>query len=247
MPKSPRVIQGRPGRLAHLVAGSDRNRRHQHARAAMAEQPPAETALADDPAGGQRADILRLPNPDWLPHSLTVTGPPEPLAAFRQAACGCGQVPWLLDYDRLEEEWVHRLLAPPPAARGISVPGARIEARQMRDLIESLDVQAAERAPAVSCPLDLNALVPVPARLLRLGPDDPAVLAWMWENWGTTWMLRYVEEVPAGRAGGPVPPGQATVGYRFWSADWTPWRALAAVRTRWPALTLHVRVGAVTE
>ena len=238
MPESPVIVPGRPARLAHLIPGNDRNQRHERARAAMAERPHTSE---------QGADILCLPNPEWLPHCLTITGPPDQLAAFRKAACGCGQVPWLLDYDRLEEEWVHRLLAPPPAARGISVQGARIEARQMRDLIESLDGQAAERTHTVSCPLDLNALIPVPAGLLRLGPGDPAVLAWMWENWGTTWMLRCVEEMPAGPAVGPVPQGDAAICYRFWSADWTPWRALAAVRTRWPALTLHVRVGGVAE
>jgi hypothetical protein len=204
----------------------------------MAEQPPA---------GEQQAEILCLPNPEWLAHSLTITGPPDQLAAFRKAACGGGHVPWMPDYNRLEEAWVHQLLAPPPAARGISVPGARIEARQMRDLIEILDLRMAERSQTISCPLDLNALVPVPAGLLRLGPDDPAVLAWMWENWGTTWMLRGVEEVPADRIGVPVPEGHAAVSYRFWSADWTPWRALSVVRRRWPALTLNVRVWAVAE
>jgi hypothetical protein len=27
----------------------------------------------------------------------------------------------------------------------------------------------------------------------------------------------------------------------FWSADWTPWRAIAQLRARWPALRLEVR------
>ena len=106
----------------------------------------------------------------------------------------------------------------------------------MVDSISTLMQRAADRARDESCPLDLNALVQVPDKLLRLGPEDPAVLAWLWENWGTTWMLRDVALAPVGRAGVVAAPGHDGVSYRFWSADWTPWRALATVRTRWPAL-----------
>ena len=52
---------------------------------------------------------------------------------------------------------------------------------------------------------------------------------------------------PVGRAGVVAAPGHDGVSYRFWSADWTPWRALATVRTRWPALALHVKVLGITE
>jgi hypothetical protein len=27
----------------------------------------------------------------------------------------------------------------------------------------------------------------------------------------------------------------------FWSADWTPWPAILALRARWPALSIAVR------
>ena len=30
--------------------------------------------------------------------------------------------------------------------------------------------------------------------------------------------------------------GEAVWQLTFWSADWTPWRALAALAVRWPAL-----------
>lgn len=248
------ATRGRPPRLAHLVAGSDRNQRC--ARGAI----PGETLVlgsmqpgtgmsipADGSAGENQREILCLPNPEWLPHILTVTGPSEPLTAFRKAASGPGTIPWQRDYARLEEDWIYTLLAPPPAERGISVHGARVVASQMRALIEILETRAADRARDENCPLDLNALVPVPAKLLRLGPEDPAVLAWLWENWGTTWMLRDVALAAVSRAGVPAPPGHDVVSYRFWSADGTPWRALAAVRTRWPALALHVKVLGITE
>ena len=254
-PAKPKVaVRGRPPRLAHLVAGSDRGQRR--ARGAIADETlvlgrvQPGTGLSNPAGGGageNRGEILCLPNPEWLPHLLTVTGPSEPLTAFRKAAAGPGTIAWQRDYARLEEDWVYTLLAPPPADRGISVHGARIVASQMRALIEVLEIRAADHARDENCPLDLNTLVPVPDKLLRLGPEDPAVLAWQWENWGTTWMLRDVALAPVGRAGVLVPPGHDGVSYRFWSADWTPWRALATVRTRWPALALHVKVLGITE
>jgi hypothetical protein len=192
-------------------------------------------------------EILCLPNPEWLPQILTVAGPSAEVAAFRAAASGSGAVAWQRDHGRLEEDWVHALLAPPPAERGISVQGARIVAGEMRALIETYEARASDHAHRRCCPLDLNALVPIPDKMLRLGPDDPAVLAWLWENWGTTWMLRDVEIMPIARAEVPIPEGHDAVRYRFWSADWTPWRALATVRARWPGLTLHVKMLGIAE
>jgi hypothetical protein len=55
-----------------------------------------------------------------------VTGPSAEVAAFRAAASGPGAVAWRRDYQRLEEDWVHELLPPLPADRGISVQGARV-------------------------------------------------------------------------------------------------------------------------
>ncbi len=43
------------------------------------------------------------------------------------------------------------------------------------------------------CPFDLHTLVPVPWPILRLGPDHPSAIDWMWTHWGTTWHLRRVE------------------------------------------------------
>ena len=84
---------------------------------------------------------------------------------------------------------------------------------------------------------------PVPADLLRLGPDDPAALAWLWTHWGTTQALRHVAAVSEAFPDDPVTPtpGEAVVRVRFWSADWTPWRALAQLAARWPALRFAVR------
>jgi hypothetical protein len=246
---------GRPPRLAHLLPGSDRNRRRARGLAAIQDgaairertHPPAMVPDVVTAAAREKpADLLCLPNPEWLPQILTVTGPSAEVAAFRAAASGSGAIAWQRDYERLEEDWVHVLLAPLPAERGISVRGARVVAGQMRELIETYEARASDDAHRRCC-LDLNALVPIPEKMLRLGPDDPAVLAWLWENWGTTWMLRDVEIAPIARAEILIPDGDDTVRYRFWSADWTPWRALATVRERWPGLMLHVKMLGIAE
>ena len=204
-------------------------------------------ALEGLPQPGAPKNILCLPSPEWLPHVLTVSGPAEDLAAFRLAAVGPGLIPWVTDYDRLEEDWMNALLTPPPSERGISVEGARILAGQLRERIEQQDQRAAEAVfGSLACPLDLHVLVPVPSRILRLGPDDPAAIAWLWENWTTTWALRGVEEIEADH-GIPVPDGHDARYYRFWSADWAPWNALLAIRSRWPSINVQVSVRAVSE
>ena len=65
--------------------------------------------------------------------------------------------------------------------------------------------------------------MPVPEPILLLGPDHPEALDWLWANWGTTQALRHVAVQEAAR-------GSEALQIEFWSADWTPWRALATVR-----------------
>ena len=254
--KAPGLPIGRPPRLAHLVPGSDRQRKRERALQVSIEAGPTGVPArsrnptppdGDLPPAGVAKSTLCLPHPEWLPHVLTVSGPASDVSAFRRAAAGPGIIPWAVDYDRLEEDWVNALLTPPPSERGISVEGARILAAQLRERIEQQDQRAAEAAfGSPACPLDLHALVPVPARILRLGPDDPAAVAWLWENWTTTWALRGVEEIEAGH-GMQVPEGNFTLSYRFWSADWAPWNALMAIRSRWPRVSIQVSVRAVSE
>ncbi len=125
--------------------------------------------------------------------------------------------------------------------------GARILARQLRERVELQDMRAAEAAfTSGACPLDLHALVPVPARILGLGPSDPDAVRWLWENWGTTWALRGVEEITSVRKPG-AQSANGELRYRFWSADWTPWRALSSVKSRWPEMIFQITVRAVSE
>jgi hypothetical protein len=188
---------------------------------------------------------MRCPHPDWLDNRLTVAGPAAELAAFRAAAAGAGVAPWVLDYDAIEEDLFHLMLAPPPAARGISLEGARILAREIRDLVWQ-DHEEAVALVGVNrgCPFDLHALVPVPWPVLRLGPDHPEAVAWLWAHWGTTWPLRRVEAapLPARRRAALAAAGGDGCVLRFWSADWSPWPVIAACRARWPALRFDLAV-----
>ncbi|MDR3418809.1 MAG: hypothetical protein P4L83_21755 [Nevskia sp.] len=175
---------------------------------------------------------LALPQPDWLQTTLSVTGPAAERAAFREIAAGAGVGPWAVDYDRLEEDWFYLLMAPPPPHRAISVQGARILARRLREAAWARHEEALGRVGASrACPFDLHRLLPVPADILHLGEDHPKALAWLWEHWGTTWPLRRVERLP----------DETAFRVRFWSADWTPWPALAGLSARWPRLCLEIR------
>jgi hypothetical protein len=189
---------------------------------------------------------MRLAHTDWLYHRLAIVGAADQLAAFRRAAAGAGIIPWQIDLDRLEEDVFHLLVAPPPPRpRTLSVAGARVLAEQLREAVGRRHERAVARVGVSrACPFDLHALVPVPDHVLRLGPDDPKALAWLWEHWGTTQPLRHVTEDIAGYQDALHRFETATehdaIHFIFWSADWTPWHALAVVAKSWPALRFDV-------
>ena len=54
----------------------------------------------------------------------------------------------------------------------------------------------------------------------------------------TTEALRHVALAPDRQEGAPA---GAVFRFSFWTADWTPWRALATVRARFPALRFDVQ------
>jgi hypothetical protein len=193
---------------------------------------------------------LRLAHTDWLYHRLSVIGPAADLADFRAVAAGSGTVPWCLDLDRMAEDFFHLLVAPParagslvPPVRSLSLAGARILAEQLCAAVVRRHALAVGRVGhSRACPIDLHALIPVPESVLRCGRDDPAALDWLWAHWGTTQPLRHVEEVVVGATMRERPAaGEATWAVAFWSADWTPWQALAQMTARWPALRFDMR------
>jgi len=231
------------------------------------DAPPAATEPADRPganlvvpapresaAPGRDADRRyapqRLAHTDWLHHRLRITGPEADLAAFRAAAAGAGTIPWRLDLDRMEEDLFHLLVAPPapagaptPPPRSLSLSGARILAGQLRAAAARRQELAVARVgQSRACPF-VHALLPVPEAVLWCGPDDPRALAWLWQHWGTTLALRHVAadaDVGETERGRPH-TGEAVFTVTFWSADWTPWRALAQIAERWPALRFETR------
>jgi hypothetical protein len=215
--------------------------------------PSAPTRSRDDHVGD--GNPCHLAHTDWLHHRLIVSDPAADIVAFRTAASGAGTIPWHLDLDRLEEDWFHLLVSPPaPQQRSLSAEGARVFAGQLRAAVSLRhELGVARVGQSRACPFDLHALVPVPAAVLRLSPDDPASLDWLWTHWGTAQALRHVaadsshsdgegQEGQASLPDGRIVGGDDSI-FRvtFWSADWTPRRALAQIAARWPTLQLDVR------
>lgn len=212
---------------------------------APALPPTLKSDVPDAHAKKMRAEAaektLALPNTDWLHHRLSVTGPAEAVAAFEKKAAGAGTIPWHLDLDRLQEDFFHFLVSPPaPHRRTLSFRGARVLSENLREAVGRRHALAVARVGrSTDCPFDLHALLPVPEFFLQLGPDDPDALAWLWQYWGTTQALRHVTADAAAAKNRPA--DQAVFGVQFWSADWTPWRALATLTNTWPALRFEAR------
>jgi hypothetical protein len=188
-------------------------------------------------------EVLALLHPDWLYHHLRVTGDPAEVAAFRAAAAGPGVIPWADSVGAAAEDWFHLLAVPPaPQQRTLSLEGCRVLAGQLQDAVEARQRLVAERAATSrACAFCLHRLRPVPDRLLRLGPEHPESRAWFWAEWGTTAALRGVVELPVPSRSKPRRPDPGLFWVGFWSADWTPWRAILTLRARWPGLLIAVR------
>jgi hypothetical protein len=191
--------------------------------------------------GTTLSDPLALPNTDWLRHELAIIGPAEEVARFTIAAAGPGSIPWFypnLDFE--EDDRFHALVNPPDGSRGLSPAAARVLARELREATFQHQAKVRSQSPVgKASPFDLHSLVPVPAEILERGPDFAKSIVWLRANWGILQALRQVRIVSFKPATKRQKPAQLVL--EFWSADWTPWAAIAALRQDWPALKFSVQ------
>ena len=181
---------------------------------------------------GQREGGERDETTDWLRHVLRISGPAAEVVRFQAAARGAAAIPWHLDLDHEEA----RLLGP-MVTEGIA---ARVLARELRAAVAAHHARVvAQVAAGGVCPFDLHRLVPVPEAILRLGPDDPASIRWLWTHWGTLQALRHVRLLEG--EGDRRLRRTARLALEFYAADWSPWQALLRMRARWPVLVFDLR------
>lgn len=83
--------------------------------------------------------------------------------------------------------------------------------------------------------LDLNALQPIPRKVLRAGWRMEGH-DWCWEHWGTSLPLRQTTFRFEHRRQRHKEGIEVVAVYEFLSADWSPWRAVASWRRRWNSL-----------
>lgn len=189
-------------------------------------RPPAATRQPTGPA-------------PWLYHHLIVTGPAETLEKFRQAARGSGIIPWATDGHEIEAFVFDLAASQPPALRALSMDGCRMLARQFRERFEAHHLRAAAAVGrSRRCPFDLQALLPVPGVILRLGAADPNAVAWLATHWGVADRLRQATERPDLGPGRRLPREYGTLGYGFFTGGDTPAAAIAQLSARWPGLRL---------
>ena len=151
-------------------------------------------------------------------------------------------IPWRLDFARIEEDVFNLAVAQPAVQRRLPVAGCRILARQFRQCVEAHHEKAtAQIGYSRACPLDLHALLPIPSRILALGPTDPAALVWLTAHWGTTDRLRQVRALAKPRPGRRLPAGHGVFGYGFFTHGGTPHAAMGRLGERWPALRFVLR------
>jgi len=174
---------------------------------------------------------------EFIWNRLEVSGPDERLYDFIGAASGPGFVDWRPEWHSVYEQIYFE------AVRGGAPTREAAEklARKLRDILWRRHEEERTRAEMDShgVPLDLNALIPIPLRVLRKGFVE-AGQEWMWAHWGLRWPIRRVTFRIEHRDTSGVEP---VVVFRFLSEDWSPWIALLHMRERWPELRFEMKAG----
>jgi hypothetical protein len=117
---------------------------------------------------------------DWIENRLGVTGPDKDLQEFVIAAEGPGVLLW----ERPAGEDLRYWSALPLQGGAPSPRAADRLARRYEDKVYCAieDARSASERGLLSVPLDLNALIPVPRKVLRKG-WHAAGSDWCWEHW----------------------------------------------------------------
>lgn len=102
------------------------------------------------------------------------------------------------------------------------------------------DARSAAECRLLSVPLDLNALIPVPWKILRKG-WHAAGSDCCWEHWGTRWPLRKVTFRFEHRRKRVSTGIEVVAVYEFLSGDRSPWNALSGIRSRWPIVAFTLQ------
>lgn len=209
---------------------------------------PPESPRRKAPQGRRVWDRTSVPDdPDgWISHQLNVQGPVPALRSFEEAARGPGLIPWVFDTQRQEEDLFALLARVPVAQRGLSVRECHALARQLAQSAARARVQdMARRADGLSCPLDLNRLLPVPHTLLEAGETDPKALAWLRQHWGVASSLRRVTRRNNSGHHPAALKGQGRAEWSFYSLGGSPDAAIIHCQQRWRDLTFTLTVAPV--
>ena len=174
--------------------------------------------------------------PDHVCSRLEVSGEPQCLYEFVNAAAGPGFLDWEIDwYGAFDEAFGRSLIGGAPSLGAAAAVGHKLTDRSWHR------VGAARRAAELDprrCPFDLGALIPVPDAVLRRGYRG-AGEAWLWQHWGVGAPLRHVTLEIVQRPFQQKLPALAAV-YRFLSEDWAPALAIGRIRESWPSLCFEL-------
>jgi hypothetical protein len=161
------------------------------------------------------------------------------LHEFLGAASGPGFIDWRPEWFGVYENIYFNLMrAGMPTVRA----GEKL-AQKFRDIAwwSHERGRVASELDPLRQPLDLNALFPIPKRMLRKGFAEGGH-EWMWANWGVRSPIRRVKLAMEQRREDRSGVERVAV-FRFLSEDWSPWVALVRMRERWPGLKFDMRAG----
>jgi hypothetical protein len=197
--------------------------------------------LTDEGAARLRAAAIAGSTADecleFIFNRLEVWGPDQMLYDFIGAASGPGFIDWRPEWHGVYEQIYFGAASGGAPTR----EAAEHLARKLRDILwrRHEDERARVDLDSHRVPLDLNALIPIPLRVLRKGFVE-AGQEWMWRNWGVRSPIRRVTfAVERLHRDGFKPVAV----FQFLSEDWSPWIALRRMRARWPELRFEMKAG----